>query len=494
MEHLNGFITVFAPRYKRMVGNTCWTTITMSHKEDSAKKNFVKMKLNAKKAVDIYNQLYGNQKHTLIFGKYKVGDESKYAIDNDWHLKIDIIVGNASQEWSQIYALTAKAPNDGYTAGWIFSDESILIDGKEFMRSIAPFASKNGGSICVTSISSTDSTCLQYLVHTMEESIDFIYDRDKVYRMMKATSPREAELYYNSTESLITGMGGKNSTESQTNFFLSWDLQQGRFVTRESLKKNNVYETKIGDINYNADYIIGGLDLATVNDHTVLTVSEAYKSDYAIERYGMPKMEEGYSHYIKDIIIYNLDKQRMSSMDLARKVAKDCRKYKLDMIMVDSTANQTSLVESIYEAIKKEGINTLVVPYNFSGATNKLVMAGYAESVLFSGRCKIPLEEYKLAHKPYEIFLDELVSLLKIKEDNKINIQYRAPRGKMDDTVMSFFLSLYCVQHVINLKHNNKLIEIGTNKIFPRLNKFKLLSDSPKNTQPIRDSYISGLF
>ena len=45
-----------------------------------------------------------------------------------------------------------------------------------------------------------------------------------------------------------------------------------------------------------------------------------------------------------------------------------------------------------------------------------------------------------------------------------------------------------------NLKHNNKLIEIGTKKIFPRLNKFKLLSESPTNTQPIRDSYISGLF
>ena len=492
MEHLNGFITVFAPRYKRMLGNSCWTTITMSHKEDSAKKNFVKMKANAKKAVEIYNQLYGTSQHTLILGKYKVGDESKYAIDNDWHIKIDVIIGNTSQEWSQMYALTAKAPNDGYTAGWIFSDESILIDGKEFLRSIAPFASKNGGSICVTSISSVDGTCLQYLVHNMDDAIHFIYDRDKVYRMMKATHPRDAQLYYESTESLIKGMGGRNSTESQTNFFLSWDLQQGRFITRELLKKNSVYETTIGDINYNADYVVGGLDLATVNDHTVLTVSEAYKSNYSIERYGMPKMEEGFSHYVKDIIIYNLDRQRMSSIDLATKVAKDCKKYKLDMLMVDSTANQTSLVENIYEAIKNEGINTLVVPFNFSGTSNKLTMAGYAESVIFSGRCKIPLEEYKKSYKPYEIFLDELVSLLKIKEDNKTNVQYKAPKGKMDDTVMSFFLTLYCVPHVINLKHNKKLIEIGTNKIFPRLNKFQLLSEIPE--EKMYDSYIDVYF
>ena len=165
------------------------------------------------------------------------------------------------------------------------------------------------------------------------------------------------------------------------------------------------------------------------------------------------------------------------------------------MLLIDNTASQNVQIQMIQEQVDKLGINTLLVPFNFSGSDKaKVGMVGYAEAVLFSGMCKIPLESYKTSHKPYEIFLDELVSLLKIKEDNKINIQYRAPRGKMDDTVMSFFLSLYCVQHVINLKHNNKLIEIGTNKIFPRLNKFKLLSDSPKNTQPIRDSYISGLF
>ena len=52
---------------------------------------------------------------------------------------------------------------------------------------------------------------------------------------------------------------------------------------------------------------------------------------------------------------------------------------------------------------------------------------------------------------------------------------------------------VYAVPHVEILINKNKLIEIGTKKIFPRLNKFKLLSDI--KTKPITvESYIGGLF
>ena len=88
--------------------------------------------------------------------------------------------------------------------------------------------------------------------------------------------------------------------------------------------------------------------------------------------------------------------------------------------------------------------------------------------------------------------MDEILALKKEKQQGKQNVQYMAPKGKTDDHVFSCFLSLYCVQHVINLKHNNKLIEIGTKKIFPRLNKFKLLSDIPQIE--MFDTYIDVPF
>ena len=475
-----------------MLGNAPWVTITMSHKDDSAKKNYLKIRANVKRSIDIYNQLYGNSKHKLVYGNYTVGDDSKSTIENAWQFNIDVILGSTSQGWAELYALTAKASQDGYMASAIFCDEAILVDSAKFMRSIAPFASRNSGSIVITGISSTDSSCLQATVHNMPSAIQYIYPRDKVYKMMKNTHPEEAQKYYNSTEALIEGMGGHNSTEAQTNFHMSWEIATGKFTTRTQLEKNKVYETMLGEINYNADFVVGGLDLSIANDYTVLTITETYRHAYSLARYGSSNIEEGFKHYVKDIITYNLDKQRMDAVELAKKIAKDCKKYKLDLLSVDSTGTQISQVQLIHDEIVKLGINTLVVPFNFSGATNKLAMVGYAESVMFSGRCKFPLEEYKRSHKPYEIFLDEILSLLKVKEDGKQNVQYKAPKGKTDDHVFSCFLSLYCVQHVINLKHNNKLIEIGTKKIFPRLNKFKLLSEIPQIE--MFDTYIDVPF
>ena len=109
------------------------------------------------------------------------------------------------------------------------------------------------------------------------------------------------------------------------------------------------------------------------------------------------------------------------------------------------------------------------------------MMVSYLESVMFSGRCKIPLEEYKASYRPYEIFLEELLSLLKIYENGKSNIQYRAPKGRTDDHFFSFCLMVYAVPFVKQLISKNKLIEIGTKKIIPKLNKFKLLSDTTDN-------------
>lgn len=494
IELMTGFLAVFGRRYNPNLKGGKWITVALSHKNDSIKKNFTEIRKHAKKAVEIYNQLYGSSVHTLVYGNYKVGDTKKYAFDTELSLKIDVILGDFSQDWSITYGATANANNDGYSgAKLIYADESILIDGSNFVRSVLPACSVNGGTLLVSGIASTDPNCLQYIVHNMDRSIKSIYDVDKGYRLMKLTNPVEAEVFKNSIEAQIEASGGKNSTESQTNYYMNWEILDGKFTTRTQLEKNRVYETILGDINYNADFVVGGLDLSLVNDYTALTVSEAWKSEILVSRYGRPEMEEGYNHFVKDFKIYNLDRMRMDAKVLAKSIAEDCKLYKLDALLIDNTSSQGTQVQLIYDEVVKLGINTLIVPFNFSGSDKaKVGMVGYAESVLFSGMCKIPLEEYKNSHKAYEIFLDELLFLRKEKLEGKQNIQIRAPKGKTDDLCMSFFMSLYCIQHIINLKHNNKLIEIGTKKIFPRLNKFKLLSEIPQIE--MFDTYIDVPF
>jgi hypothetical protein len=79
------------------------------------------------------------------------------------------------------------------------------------------------------------------------------------------------------------------------------------------------------------------------------------------------------------------------------------------------------------------------------------------------------------------VLYDELLVLRKEKENGKQNIQYKAPKGKTDDFCMSLALCVYTIQNIMNLKADRKQIELGTIKYIPKLNKFKLLSDTTDN-------------
>ena len=496
LEHVQSFMTVFGRRYKTQLKGNKWTTVSMSHKKESVTKNFLGIRKGIKRAVDVYNDLYGNQYHRLVYGKYNLENgEGKSTTDKDDLLRLDCIIGvDTSVEWGEIFALTAQSDQDGLTSCLTCADESTLIDAKQFFKSILPFSSANGGSIICTGITCTDPSKLMYQTYENKNSIKIIYTWLDYYRILKTVDSIQAEIYKNSVEAQIQACGGHESTESQTNYYMSWEITLNKFTTRTQLTKNRVYETTIGDINYNADFVVGGLDLSTGNDYTVLTIGETYNHTYSLGRVGYNDLKEGYIHYLKDLKTYNFDRQRMDANKLASDTAQYCKEYRLDCLMIDSTSSQKVQVQLIYEAIRRLGINTLVIPFDFAGTQSKLMMVSYLESVLFSGRCKIPLEEYKKSYKSYEVFLDEILSLMKVKEEGKQNIQYRAPKSRTDDHFFSFCLMVYAIPHLKLLISNNKLIEIGTKKIFPRLNKFKLLSDSPTNTQPIRDSYISGLF
>ena len=494
LEHIQSFMTVFGRRYKTQLKGNKWTTISMSHKKESVTKNFLGIRKGIKRAVEVYNDLYGNQNHWIVYGNYNLEDGSKKTTtDKDDLLRLDCIVGaDSSVEWGECYALTAQTDSDGMTSAFTAVDESTLIDAKQFFRSILPFSSANGGSIVCTGITCTDPSKLQYAVYENKDSKKITYSWIDYYRIMKVVDIKQAEIYKASVETQIQACGGHESTEAQTNYYMSWDLSEGLFTNRTQLKNNKVYETIIGDINYNADFIVAGLDLSIANDYTVLTIGETYKHTFSLNNRGVAELQEGYKHYLKDLKTFNLDRQRMDANKLAKQVAEYCKEYRVDSICIDSTSNQKVQVQLIYEAIQREGINTQVLPFDFAGVQNKVMMVSYVESVMFSGRCKIPLEEYKNSYRSYEIFLEEMLALLKIHESGKANIQYRSPKGRTDDHFFSFCLMVYAIPYLVSLKSKNKLIEIGTKKLIPKYSKFQLLSEIPE--EKMYDSYIDVYF
>lgn len=495
LEHIVSFLTVFAPRYKRDIIGEKWTTITASYKDDSARKNFRGIRIKVKKAVSIYNEIYGNSKHKLVYGRYKVGDENKSPVDSQSHLEIDVIQGNKSQGWTQIYALSTNTQQDGYSSLLNYVDEGILVDAKDYMRSIDPFTVANNACTIVTGIASTDASNLQHMVHYMNESIKYIYSWEDVYKMKKAINPEHAENFKKSVLAKIEANGGHNSTEVQTNYYMSWEITDGKFTTREQLRKNNIFQTIIEKPNINADFIVAGLDLASVSDYMVLTIMEAYRTT-AINDEG--DEYEYWNYYVKYIKTYNLDKMRMDSEKTAKKVAEDLYENKVDMVMVDGTGTQGSQVEDIYKAIKRRNISTLCVPYAFSGTQNKVLMMSNLEKHMFSGRLKLPKESYRNENKSFTILYDELIALRKFKTQGNSNVQYLAPTGgavTTDDHCMSLALGAYCIQYIkLMMKKKNKFIEIGDKKIKFKLNKFKVLDGSSEQTpNPFPKQYMLTL-
>ena len=81
IELMTAFLSVFGRRYNPNLKGGKWITVALSHKIPSIKKNFAEIRKHAKKAVEIYNKLYGTPNHTLVYGDYKVGEDKKYAFD-----------------------------------------------------------------------------------------------------------------------------------------------------------------------------------------------------------------------------------------------------------------------------------------------------------------------------------------------------------------------------------------------------------------------------
>jgi len=496
LEHMNSFLTIFAPRYKRDLVGEKWTTITASYKDDSAKKNFKGVRAKIKnKAIPIYNDIYGNSNHKLVYGKYKVGDESKTISDTTSHLEIDVIQGTTSQGWSQIYALSTNTDQDGYSSCLNYVDEGILVNADEYMRSIDPFTTANSACTIVTGIASVDSSSLQYLVHYDTKSIKYIMPWEEAYTMKKAINPVEAEIFKQSVLAKIDLNGGVNSTKVQTNYYMSWEITDGKFTTREQLRRNNVFQSDIEKPNINADYIVAGLDLSNVGDYMVLTIMEAYKY---IEYNDLGEEIENWSYMVKEIKTYNLDKKRMDSEKTADKVALDCLNNCVDMLMIDGTGTQGSQVEYIYKAVRKKNLSTLCVPYAFSGAQNKVLMMSNLEASMFSGKLKLPKEEYKSENKSFSLLYDELIALRKYAPKGGGNTKYEASTGgnvTTDDHCMSLALGAYCIPYIklMKSKGKNKKIEIGTTKTKFKLVKFEVLDGTIIKERKLPRTYMTIL-
>jgi hypothetical protein len=437
--------------------------------------------------ISLYNKIYPYK--PIFTGKYTLNGKNYNAFDRLASLKteINIIINEEVRPYSVMLGLTTQVKQDGLSMDFGWLDEGFATSFEEFDRSIDPFRGATGANLVVSGISSVDSSNMQYFVHNSEDSIKTALKFPITYNLVKLTHPSRARKMRSYFESKVNALGFE-STNIQTNFMLNWETLDGKFYTKKLMKKNNNFGYLTTTRDENAIFRVGGLDLSTSHDYTVLTVLDVYEEIEEVYNEFKNKVElfKRYRYELKAIETYNIDKLKLSSEKVAEDTAKFCKTYEIDMLMCDGTGMQETYIEWIYKKIKTLNINTFVLDYNFSGVQNKVYLMSHLEDVLYSQRLKLGSEEDLKDDWSWAKLYEEMMYLIRENNPNKSNIQWYAPKSKgyTDDHVMSLALSAYCIPYIEKLIKNKKYIEIGTYKYKAKLNKFiNLEEEKPKQIE-----------
>ncbi len=475
MTKIAGFLPVFAPLYADLMNDKWWQIIS-SYSDDSVVEIFdLKVKPIILKNIELFNKMYPNS--PLIYGR---GKDRENLVNDKNKIEIKRLIGNKPEPYSYIVAISTNTVKDGKSCDWMWCDEAWRTDAKEFRRGILPFLGSTGGDLVISGITTTDTNSLQYGIHFEEKKcISFIGDCFIVYNYLLMDSPKRAENLRSLAEEEFD-YSGIDSTESQSNYLMTWDiLESGKFYTLDLLRKNKNFSKKEELLKYddiNRDYRVMGLDLATIQDYCVATIWDVYKTEKIEIENSINKniYKPAWKTILRDVIIYNIDKKPISAERVAELVSKDCNSLEIDMIMCDGTSHQRTHNEWIYKKLLENNTPTFLCPYDFSGDKNKVMLMTHFEQSLRSSLVVLGSELEIEKHEGFSILYKEIIKLYKGAENGKKNIQWKAKgRGNTDDCVMSSALGVYCVPFIEWLQKENKFIEINSYRYRARLNKFK---------------------
>ena len=307
-------------------------SIIGSYSELSVKKLYVGVRLNIYKAIDFFNLLYPSRK--LIYGK-----DGKEINLSDTENKMDIgmqLEDGKQIPYSNIYAFSTETKKDGFSGMCLWIDESSFTIAEQYFTSLHPFLSAYSGTLISTGISTVQSDTLQYVLYNDEKTKKFKYDYLEHIEMIKYNDEEKSKKYKNEVDNYKRIMG-ENSSSFKVNYSLDMDLIDGKIITYEMMKNNNLLVTDLDNIISKEDrFIVAGLDTASGgdgNDRTVMTITEAYRR------------EDGeFISEVREIVVYNPNQQIVDLPTLFEKTYNLCMYHKIDLLMADSTGLSNMII------------------------------------------------------------------------------------------------------------------------------------------------------
>lgn len=348
----------------------------------------------------------------------------------------------------------------------MIADESQEIGFEAFNEQIKPFGTRTGGILFAigTTLSNPDNVLFDmYSDKDITPDRKLMYTWEDVYRYKMMVSNDLAEKYERRVQKEIKKYG-LNSDYVQSQYYVSFDIVGSKFMTIEKLRSNNIMRGTYGTddlVNKPYNFVVAGFDPAVVNDYAALTIGE---STLIIDENDADATR--IQNKLKSVSILNRDKHRVSIDYLLEYLCENCEKHKIDMLMFDSTAGQEHAVFYLVEKLRERNINTMVIPYSFSGS-NKVAMMQYFEDSLFNQTLILPSEDYRNVIEDYDELLEELCYLQREMSPSG-KPTYKAPEGTsfFDDCVMSLALMNYCAYYSIMFAYK-KVIDLGGGVVYP---------------------------
>lgn len=309
--------------------------------------------------------------------------------------------------------------------------------------------------------SNSSSLYNYYKMKSIPDENKMVLDWEKIYKYKLFISQKHADRYRRHVESEISDKG-INSIIIQTEYYCSFSASTDKFITMEGLENNNIMTEEIEDniSNYVEKnvYRIGCIDFSLSHDRcTFMSGITGFTEDLTWTK------AKNYE-IIKDL------NETIDPIQIIRKAIMYCNKNKLDYLMVDNTASQRYLTIPLYKRMLEE-TKTQIIPFDFSGSSEKVKMCKYNEALLAQQSYKIAKMDYYDQNEAFKVLIEELITLEK-KQNANGEYSYRAEKSLHDDMAMCFFMLGYSLKFLKECIDNRKVFQLGnhSHRIYLRKN------------------------
>lgn len=451
------FCTIFVPMYT-YVKETRYCSAWASPTTKLSLDHLAKLKPYFKTAILLFNKMFSE---SPIITK----DEDRDIQENKTIMEFNRETPNGVIPYSSFYllSLNSRVINAGYSLNLIISDESQECNAERFNEQLQPTTMKTGGIVLTlgTTLPSADNLLYQvYKKESIPSNRKILIDVKEVYELMKIRSESEAEQYWRRYE-LEVREKGINSDYIQSQYWVSFTILGSRFITVEKMQQLNIFNIpELGmnrtvrrlALSKDSFYRIGAIDSARKSDMAAFIggICHVYTNDDGSTKYRI---------YATDFVEINKDERSRGTIispdDLASRSSSLCQQFQLDMLMYDSSAQQSDRAYSLHTMNKRKNVNTLIVPYDYGGR-NKETMFLYFEDSLNNNSINLPDLKNTEISEEYNEFIEE-IAIFK-KEYTGSTIKFAAPnvRGCHDDFIAALAQLVYLPKYVEKCEDNGK--------------------------------------